>query len=217
MTLSSVMDGLIPFTVGLWLLIGKPLSKIFRPDFRKKEIILGIIGIIASVISLIGTLGSYASSPSLAFTNDTQKIKSLWAAGKYDELLSGANNLLVEAQTDSDRAIAHYWIGLAYFDLKNITQAEQEELLATRLDPKFDGPFVTLSAISLGENNCQQALDYAQTAVNLDYSWAWGHNDLGLAYICLGNHDKGVAELKKAVELDPNTTVFQDNLKRNSP
>ncbi len=204
-------------------------SRVFRSERTAiaKYIIIGAISLCAvlvyfvlaimlqSIIASESLLSANYSSPiSKSFLDDTQKVKLLWASGKYSDSLTAAQGLLSEATSDSEKAIAHYWIGLSYYHLNNITQTKQEELLAVKLDSKFDGPYVTLAAISLSVNDCQQALNYSQTAVNLDNNWSWGHNDLGLSYICLGDRDRGINELRKAVELAPESYVFQDNLHR---
>ncbi len=148
------------------------------------------------------------------YLNEVNKVRLLWGGGKYSESLTQANELLTKATTDKEEAVARYWIGLSYYNLGNIDQSESEELLAIRLDPKFEGPYVTLAAISLGKNDCKKALDFSLKAVELAPKWAWGHNDLGLSYLCLGDKEQGVAELKKAIELDPESYVFQNNLRR---
>jgi len=56
------------------------------------------------------------------------------------------------------------------------------------------------------------ALQYAQKAVELDPSYAWTHNTLGLVYGNLGRKKDAISELKKAINLDPETLLFQENL-----
>ena len=51
---SLVADKLIPFTLGLWMLVGKFFSKKFGQKFRKWEIILGVILLVSPLITFIG-------------------------------------------------------------------------------------------------------------------------------------------------------------------
>lgn len=173
------------------------------------------VSITDAVKSYIAKINNASSSPiSPEVGNLIGQTKLLWGSGKYQESLTKANEVLQKSTTNQEKSAAHYWIGLSYYHLGDIAQAEQEELLAVQLDPNFEGPYVTLAAVSLNKQDCKQALEYAQKAVDLAPQWAWGYNALGLADICLGNRDKGIVELKKAVQLAPDQYVFQDNPNR---
>lgn len=148
------------------------------------------------------------------FLSETQDVKLLWGSGEYLKSLVSAQELLEKATTNEEKAAAHYWIGLSFYKLNLIDAAEREELLAVQSDPNFGAPYVTLAAISLGKNDCNKAFDYAQKAVAWDSDYAWAHNSLGLAHICLGERDMGIVEIKKAVKLDPDSYVFRNNLQR---
>lgn len=155
-----------------------------------------------------------SSNSNPEFFDGLQKTKLLWAGGEFNKSLVEAEKLLTRAKTNGEKAVAHYWTGLSYYKLNQIDKAKSEELLALELDPSFGAPYVTLAAISLGKNDCQTAFEYAEKAVAWDTNYAWSHNSLGLAYICLGNNTAGIVELEKAVELDPEAYVFRSNLQR---
>lgn len=148
------------------------------------------------------------------FNVKSENTKLLFGQGKYEEQLKSAQELLALAKTDPEKAIAHYWQGLAYYNLNNMTSAKTNLNQATSLDPTYAGPYVTLAAISFSEGNYQQGLANAQKCVELDPNYGWCHNNLGLAYAYLGQKDAAIRELQKAVELDPNSYVFVNNLTR---
>lgn len=148
------------------------------------------------------------------FNQKSNVTKQIWGNGRYTEALDEAQRLLSLADTDYQKAIAYYWIGLSNYSLNNVDIAETNLLLAVQLDGEYAAPYVTLSAISMGKTDYQQALSYAQKCVALDPNYAWCHNNLGLVYDLTGKHEEGIRELKQAVSLDPESFVFSNNLKR---
>lgn len=212
-TLIILLTCLIGFVFGI---IGVRSSRKVQASFGIAINLLTILLLISIVI--IGTFlalkyeVSKDESTSSTFNNDLQKTGALWSDSKYNESLAAAQKLLTEAESDIDKATAHYWIGLSYYRLDELVQAKQEELLSIGLDQKSTSPYAALSAISYNSNDCKQAVDYAQTAISLDDTYSWAHNDLGLAYACLGNKQQAISELKKAIALDPKIDFFQRNL-----
>ena len=148
------------------------------------------------------------------FNVKSENTRLLFGQGKYDEQLKSARELLTLAKTDPEKAIAHYWQGLAYYNLNDMASAKTNLNQAVRYDPTYAAPHVTLAAVSFSEGNYQQGLTYAQKCVELDPDYGWCHNNLGLAYAYLGQKEAAVRELQKAVELDPNSYVFVNNLTR---
>lgn len=148
------------------------------------------------------------------FNKLSHETKLLFGQGKYREQLNSANELLKLADNNQERAIAYYWRGLAQYQLNQVNAARSDLIKSTELDPKYAAPYVTLSAISFNEQNYPQGLNYALKCVELDPDYDWCHNNLGLAYLYLGQREKGISELEKAVSLDPTSYVFNDNLNR---
>lgn len=155
----------------------------------------------------------FVEQPSLVYSHFLAA-HSYFVNGEYKKQLDEAQIALTLATTASDKAIAHYWIGLAYFKLNDMAQAETHLLQAVALDPKYAGPYVTLSAIQSTSGNFQKGLEYALKCQELDPKYAWCENSIGLALNGLGKKNEGIVHLQKAVSLDPDTLVFQDNLTR---
>jgi tetratricopeptide (TPR) repeat protein len=140
--------------------------------------------------------------------------KDAWERGETTQSLTHAQDLLLEAETNEQRAIANYWIGLSYFSQNKSDLAETHLLQAVTFDQTYGPPYSTLAAISMGRANYPQALIYAQTCVKLEPTYPWCHNNLGLTLDLLGRHEEGIKELKQAVALDPQNYSFASNLKR---
>lgn len=152
--------------------------------------------------------------PNPEFSNLTHQTQYLFGSGRYDDALKTAQQALMLAKTDKEKAIAHYWIGLMYYRKNDPQRSESELKLTLELNPNYAASYVTLAAISMDKNDYPQALAYAQKAVELDPQYAWGYNGLGLALVGLGRKEEGINALKKAVELAPDSYIFRDNLTR---
>jgi len=154
------------------------------------------------------------SQQNMAFNNSAQDVKVTWGDGKYQDALTKSQALIKDAKTNEEMAVAYYWRGLSYYKLGNIDLAEKDQLQALKLDPTNGAPYVNLAAVSLDRNKCNQALQYAIKAKNWDPQYSWAYNSLGLSYACLGQKEQAISALQKAVELQPDSYVFRDNLNR---
>jgi adenylate cyclase len=86
---------------------------------------------------------------------------------------------------------------------------------AVALDPDYALAYVRLAAthildVFLGsskspKDSMKQAIALNKKALALDDSLAVGHSQLGILYTMTRQHDKGVAEAKRGVELEPNS------------
>jgi Flp pilus assembly protein TadD len=161
---------------------------------------------------LASTSTSEISTSDIGFAAAVSQSRVLWANGKYGEALDMAHIALQKAQSDEEKAKAYYWIGLCYYYQGNKQDAENAELLAIKYYPDYEPPYVTLSAIKLDENKCDEALTYALRAVQLNGKDCWAFNDLGLAYFCLGDKENAAAQLNKAASLAPNSNIILNNL-----
>jgi len=95
-----------------------------------------------------------------------------------------------------------------------------EESIA--LDPDYAVPYLILAAthmmdVFLGsskspKDSIKQAMELNKKAMALDDSLPTAHSQLGLLYTMTRQHDKGVAEAERGVELDPNSSVAHDLL-----
>jgi adenylate cyclase len=88
-----------------------------------------------------------------------------------------------------------------------------EEAIA--LDPKYPRGYIALAQthlldILLGttespERSMAKALELLKKAITLDDSEPDAHGNLGLMYTMIGQHEKAIAEVERAVSLNPNS------------
>jgi len=148
------------------------------------------------------------------FNDESYRAKLLFSQGKYQELLESAKKLLKLAKNNDEKAIGYYWQGLAYYSLKNDLEAEKSELNAIQYNPDYAAAYSTLSAISFNKKDYQKGLQYATKCKELDDKYPWCYNNLAIAYFNLGQKNKAIEEMEKAVSLAPESFVFNENLKR---
>lgn len=152
-----------------------------------------------------------------SFANFNQKIqdsRSAYANGDYENTRIKASESLEFASSDEEKAVSHYWIGLAYYNLKDYEKSEDELNNSIILKSNYSDPHVTLSAIYGLKGDFSKAFEYALKSKELNPKNPWAWNSLGVSYMNLGNFSEGIKSFEKAVELAPDRYVFQDNLKR---
>ena len=93
---------------------------------------------------------------------------------------------------------------------------------ATELDPRFAQAFASLAfaqymevivgvAAAPGES-MRLAIDNARTATGLDDKDAMAHTTLGRIQVLMGDHDAGIAELERAIALNPSSALAHHGL-----
>jgi adenylate cyclase len=142
----------------------------------------------------------------------TQKIVAALAV----KLTEDEQERLVRKYTDNMEAYDVFLQGAEYinrFTKEANVQARQMFERAIDLDPEFAVAYATLGLThflewTLGWSQDPQSLEHAfelaQRTLDLDGSLPLGHNLLGKVYLWKKQHDKAIAELKKAIALSPN-------------
>jgi TolB-like protein len=117
--------------------------------------------------------------------------------------------------TDNMEAYDAYLTGRAFFDARTAGwKAKAGEALrrAIELDPGYAPPLAVLSAtlaVNAGPGpHLDEALELAGRAVELDPLLAEGHAALGMLQTgLLGDPEKGLASLRRAIDLDPSLAI----------
>ena len=164
-----------------------------------------------SAISLPIYLWSYISTEHLALS-----IPALLESKKIVFYLNSAISIGMVAvyiiYLRTKRARDHYQKAHSYYKQGRYDEAEQEALLTVKLSPGVGDAYGILASVNLDRKDCKQGLVYAEKAVAQDPSFAWAHNTLGFAYLCLGERERGIAELRTAAELDSENQTIRENL-----
>jgi adenylate cyclase len=108
------------------------------------------------------------------------------------------------------------------FNRESMAQARQlaEEVIG--LDPTYPIAYHTLAVINAQEawlgmskaprESMMKAIELEQKAISLDDSCASAHASLGMFYVQIREHDKGIASCERAIEIAPNLADAYANL-----
>ncbi len=151
---------------------------------------------------------------------DTLKIQNditlnmLKSAGvKYDKILDESRT--VEGTNNIDAYLAYLDAFYNYMKYSPEGHSKARELCeqAIAFDPNYLKPYFSLASICVEEarwgfsktpeKSFEQALNAAQTAVELDKSNSMSHTSMGRVLYNLKEHDKAIAEFEQAISLNP--------------
>lgn len=131
---------------------------------------------------------------------------------KYDDSLQSAKEALLNAETEKEKAEAHYFMGLSYYKLNNLKEAEAEYKKAISINPDYAPAHSSLSAVYLKYGKFDQAAESAKKAIRLDPNFSWAHNNLAIAYMDTGRLDEAIEEFTNAISISPDVPDFHSNL-----
>jgi len=143
----------------------------------------------------------------------TQKIVAALAV----KLTEDEQERLVTKYTDNMEAYDFYLQGAEYqnrYTKESNVLARQMFERAIVLDPGFAVAYGALGFThfhdwtfgwSRDPQSLEHAFELAQRTLDLDDSLPWGHHLLGKVYLWKKQHEKAIAELKKAIDLSPNS------------
>ena len=160
------------------------------------------LGILCAFVTLV-CFGCDGSSPEAKKTKHRERATSYFGKGQYQEAIIEYKNL---AQLDPKDADAHYRLALTYLKLGGLTNLQQafaEISRTVELDKTNQDAQLKLGELYLLGNEPAKAREQAEIVLV-----SAPHNTEGLilkgrSLINEKRYYEGVAELKKAIELDP--------------
>ena len=131
------------------------------------------------------------------------------SAGSIVELLLASR--YADAFPAFQRLIAQYpstpWLRYAYGDaldsLSQYDEAKAQMQAELKISPNSPQPWIRIASIDVRQHLPGEAIQAAQTAVNLTPDSAEAHYELGRACLEKGDVQKAIAELEKANEIKP--------------
>jgi len=95
-------------------------------------------------------------------------------------------------------------VGITYSQLKFYTEAAAAFYRCIGLNPKYPYPYNNLGSVYFALDDKRKAEKYFRKAVGINNQVASFHINLGTLYLEKKQFDKGLAELKQGLALDPN-------------
>ena len=137
------------------------------------------------------------------------KVDNVQAAAEYRKA--------VEACPD----IATLWnnLGMCFLNLKNYTEAENYFKYAIKLDKDYSLAYSNLSLLMYNQKKYSEGVELGIKAVTmmgpatLEIYQALAHNNLAICLSKLHRKSEALEHIKKAIALNPNNPLFQQNLK----
>ncbi len=144
---------------------------------------------------------------------DSKSVQALVGSGDID-LAQGRYQSSIARYADALRLnpqspLLHVKLGVAHARHRQWRAAEQMFKKATELNPKTAEAWNNLAWIEIErKENLDDAVGWAQKAVDLEPARAANHDTLGWAYRARGELTRAAASLKRAAELDPKDPVI---------
>jgi len=129
----------------------------------------------------------------------------------YDDALNYQHKALELNPHDAD-----YWynLGLIYFDKKNITEALKNYQKAVELNPKEPEYLLGEGNIYFIKKNYSSAIEIYLKAIKINPSFIQSYFNLSICYLKTGQKDKAKQNLKKIIELAPNTSIARQAIEQ---
>jgi tetratricopeptide (TPR) repeat protein len=171
---------------------------------------LKFLRLTCALLTLIG-LGCDGSDAEAKKAKHLERAEAYFTKGQYQEAILEYKNV---TQLDAKDAAAHYQLALAHLKLGGLTnlQAAFAELSRTvELDQSNREAQIKLGELYLLSNEPAKARERAEIVLVSAPQHADGLILKGRSLINEKKHQEGIAELKKAIELDPkNMQVYID-------
>ena len=135
---------------------------------------------------------------------------------QQQEYIAAKNSCQQVVENDADNLDAYLNLGLAYYHLGDYPQAIAQYQLLIEQNPGDYRAFYNWGLVNSAKGEYQQAISRYQIALNLtekknETQRALILNDLGAVEIMLEQYDTAIANLDRAVELDPSNTASYFN------
>lgn len=150
---------------------------------------------------------------SVEFYNLQSEVYRLLEKKDYQKAEQKAKLLQNSSKNDLEKATAYRVLGEISSALGNDGEARDYWLESLKLNPDDEYTNFQLAHLEFVQKNYQQALTYAQKAVDLNANSASYHNLLANILYGLYKDDQALKEINEAIRLEPNNPVYKDNLK----
>ncbi|MDO8669094.1 MAG: tetratricopeptide repeat protein [Candidatus Buchananbacteria bacterium] len=192
------------FSVIVLIILVIPLLFLINKYKNGIEKVVEIILIILTVV-VVGLINNSSNFDARAYETRASWIKQDW-----NQQNDNAKKALEDAETDEERAIAYYWLGISESRKGNIEKTKEYQLKAISLIPKYAAAHASLSYVYLVEKEYEKSLSHAKYCVEYEPNYAWCYVALGNYYWVLNQVDKAILNFKQATQLDPDNRELKE-------
>jgi len=155
---------------------------------------------IAEVLIAMVIIGAINSGPN--FDARVYETRARWITRDWNKQGTDAGKALHNAETDEEKAIAYFWLGVSENRKGNSVKAIEYQREAIALMPSYGAAHASLANAYRAEKQYANALKHAQLCVTYDPQYAWCYQALANYYWTIGELDNAIIAIKKAIELD---------------
>lgn len=195
----SLESMIILCTVGLPLLIFVILMK--RGMNR-----IGGATVILLTICLVGYLNAQPNYLARIYESRAE-----WITRDWDEQRWKALEAIDDAETDQERAVAYYWLGVAENRQGNAEKTIEYQKLAIEYDASYGAPHSSISLAYSHIGEIELARKHANTCIELSPEYAWCYYALSAYYYYVNDLEAAHKNLKTALVLNPESIDFQES------
>lgn len=145
-------------------------------------------------------------APATAYT--AQEARKLAGEYKNDGVRAYQDGRVGEAVEKLSAAIdinlndffAHFYLGLAYRDLRRYSEAHRVLEITTHLDPRYLPSYVALGDVALGQGDPDEARTWFQTALNRQATYSPALDGMGRLAEARGDEDAAIISYRRAID-----------------
>lgn len=129
----------------------------------------------------------------------------------YQEFLPEIIERTLAIKNNTNNAIAYFYRGLAYYNLKNYDQAIKDYSKAIELDSDYAWAYSNRGLVYYDLQNYEQAISDYDKALELNPIYIDAYNNRGNAYLVLRNYSRAISDYTEAIKIDPNFAMAYNN------
>lgn len=137
-----------------------------------------------------------------------------WITQDFESQQKKAQVAMEQAETDTDKAIAYYWLGVASNRQGKHQEAIKYQLKAIDLKPEYGAPYSSLASAYLMMGELEKGRQNAKKCIRLSPQYAWCYWALSGYYANVNRLQQAQKYARKAVLLDKENQDLQNWLEK---
>ncbi len=186
------------FSVILLSVVALPLIYLL---YKKKDDILRWLKIwgVIIIIGLVGYLNSFGFGN---FYTRMLESSASWVKQDWSEQSNLAHRALSDAETNFEKAVAYYWLGVAENRLGNFEKAAEYQRMVIELEPEYAAAHASLANAYTHMGEHDKSFTHAQKCIDLNPQYAWCYQAMANHYWTMGEVSQALNQAKQAHLLD---------------
>ncbi len=136
--------------------------------------------------------------------------KNNWLKQDWQQQSDYAEEALSVAKTDTEKATAYFWLGVAENRQRNHEKAKEYQLKAIELDPEYAAAHASLANAYVHLGEVENSLIHSQKCIEYDPEYSWCYQALMNYYLITGDLENARINAKKATELNPDDKELEN-------